>query len=832
MDTQLFIERSISDMFSSDIQNSSQFVAGVNLDKVSSPVVRYLIDQNSTVEFYIGKLLASLAEVRIEESMLMLDILHSLDLDFIRGYCYYIFLICLTCRHTDDDDKLVNLIKIAVKIGKEFARKHFLTCFELEFKGVDFDKRPRYSIWFNENIKVNPKYTVLFFDDRFYSVFGAKLVEILEYSHLLRRILIKPKYNESYFVLDIYDTNLLNVIGKHKVLVLPTKLPMVVKPRPYSPDSLGGYLVNDAIDNSDIIIDKKGYAKKSVIKELNTVYQLVNGVSQVPFKVNTALLDFIFQNSHLDLLMDIDVPHKFENIEKRSKYQDKVYKSHNSKILLQETILEIVDVFRNFPEIYFPVRLDNRGRLYCSSTFFNYQSNDLAKALILFAIPGVIERSDLHAILYLKAYGANCFGGDVSKKSSGVKVKWVDDNLDNIINYDNGILLSKAKNKLLFLSFCMEFKRFYEFYTNDQLKCFHSYLPIQLDATCNGFQHLALLSNENVLYDVLNLTCDNNHSDPRDFYSFILHMLVSLFKSKIDCGVTEDIDTLGSYSRLLDFLLIRSYIKKAIMTIPYNATLKSMIKYIKEHLELVGCDELTKVCWYCVPNDSRKKVTINDNDIVLMAKCINNIIFGDFEKIRRLAKYLKNVATLFNKLNLPISWTLPSGLDIFQSYRQKITVKITPFAHRRITLNLRVTNNKVIDTNKQIRALMPNLIHSLDAASLAMLYSRFSATDHGSNQFFSVHDCFAVTANNVSLLKTILANVYITLYSEVSYIHLFDRGVIETIERNTEYKVINRTVALKDAKKPYRLHDIDWVFGKKLVSNKVIRDINSQYLVI
>jgi hypothetical protein len=146
MDTQLFIERSISDMFSSDIQNSSQFVAGVNLDKVSSPVVRYLIDQNSTVEFYIGKLLASLAEVRIEESMLMLDILHSLDLDFIRGYCYYIFLICLTCRHTDDDDKLVNLIKIAVKIGKEFARKHFLTCFELEFKGVDFDKRPRYSI--------------------------------------------------------------------------------------------------------------------------------------------------------------------------------------------------------------------------------------------------------------------------------------------------------------------------------------------------------------------------------------------------------------------------------------------------------------------------------------------------------------------------------------------------------------------------------------------------------------------------------------------------------------------------------------------------------------
>jgi DNA-directed RNA polymerase len=99
----------------------------------------------------------------------------------------------------------------------------------------------------------------------------------------------------------------------------------------------------------------------------------------------------------------------------------------------------------------------------------------------------------------------------------------VHDNLYDIINYENGKLLENAKEKVLFLAFCIEYKKYPEFINDDELSEFKSYLPVQLDATCNGFQHLALLSNEKKIFEVLNLT--NTDKEPKDFYSFLLHKL-------------------------------------------------------------------------------------------------------------------------------------------------------------------------------------------------------------------------------------------------------------------------------------------------------------------
>ena len=179
-------------------------------------------------------------------------------------------------------------------------------------------------------------------------------------------------------------------------------------------------------------------------------------------------------------------------------------------MLLQEVIIEIALYYRSIYEIYFPFRFDQRGRFYCSPSFFNYQSNELSRALLLFTKPGIMHRKDKSSVLYLKMFGANTFSSVLPKKSNEYKNSWVDKNIDNIINYENGILLEKAKEKYLFLAFCMEFKRFYNFCINETVEIFNTYLPIQLDATCIRFIHMALLSDESSLFKELNLKSVNN----------------------------------------------------------------------------------------------------------------------------------------------------------------------------------------------------------------------------------------------------------------------------------------------------------------------------------
>lgn len=323
---------------------------------------------------------------------------------------------------------------------------------------------------------------------------------------------------------------------------------------------------------------------------------------------------------------------------------------------------------------------------------------------------------------------------------------------------------------------------------------FYTYLPVQLDATCNGFQHMALLSNEQTLFKKLNLVSPNTKNKliddlpPSDFYSFLLHRLVNVFKNKLDENDINDSEDKGSYERLHQFIWSIAHIKKSIMTIPYNSTTGSMKKYLAESLVRLNCNKQDGP-WYSTSENNKQK--INYKDLFLLIKCLKTIIHNDFEKIKKLGKYLLNIAKLLNLLELPITWTLPTGLTIKQSYLETKSTTITPFMYSKTKLNLKVTIKDKFDKPKQIRSLMPNLIHSLDGSSLSLLYEQFTNTlslEH-IPQFFSVHDCFGTTFDKVSNLKTILASVYIDLYSSDPYLHKFDKYVLDTIEANTDNKL-------------------------------------------
>lgn len=258
-------------------------------------------------------------------------------------------------------------------------------------------------------------------------------------------------------------------------------------------------------------------------------------------------------------------------------------------------------------------------------------------------------------------------------------------------------------------------KRFHEFYYNENYSTFHTYLPIQLDGTCNGFQHLALLSDEVDVFEELNLTEGSIYDDPRDLYSFLLNKLkTQLNKRLLD---TTDEDERNCIQRLLLLDLKRSHIKALIMTKPYNATLFTLTNYLvdslvyrgygvletkdgeiklnifdneksiitdkedddlpQEYLEFTkyitdiedsnmknkssipksgdGCIEHNKTkpkLFYSTSLDS--KHLVSREDLTYFVKEFNKIIFIHYPNIKNLMDYLSNMADILLELNLPI----------------------------------------------------------------------------------------------------------------------------------------------------------------------------------
>jgi DNA-directed RNA polymerase len=114
---------------------------------------------------------------------------------------------------------------------------------------------------------------------------------------------------------------------------------------------------------------------------------------------------------------------------------------------------------------------------------------------------------------------------------------------------------------------------------------------------------------------------------------------------------------------------------------------------------------------------------------------------------------------------------------------------------------------------------MPNLIHSLDAASLALMVNMYFTEGKGIN-FLSIHDCFAVTPNNVTYLIKCLKLVYIKIYSDDNYLKKFDQGILNSIKLQfgpESYDNKNRIITVNNLK--YHYPDVN-----NLITGSIKRD--------
>jgi len=749
-------------------------------------------------------------------------LLNTLNNEEIINFMFYTIFLIITFNDMilegdnlkDNEKTKIGHTTICMRLGKYLSNAYLSKLYK-EFKNDDNTTKQDFKEFKEELVKTDKQYVLE--SSEFYLRLSSKLVEIMSSCGILD-IKVYNNYDNSMVIVRISD-QLEKILKKQNpIAVLPMNLPMIVEPKNYSKAELGGYLLNNQEYTESLIGTKIGYDIPSDIENNNIIYDSINSMMKTPFKVNKDLLNYLLKyNTKHKLLISSYYNHEFADI-KRNKSQEKEYQRFLSKKMLEKYIILIAHIYSNVPEIYFPLRLDQRGRIYPITAYFHYQSSELARSLLLFARPDIIKRNDQTAIEYLKAYGATCYGNGLNRKSYTKRLEWVSDNWDKIINFENNDLVSKADDKYLFLAFCFEMRRFNVFLNDEYLSEFKTYLPIQLDGTCNGFQHLALLSNETKIFDKLNLSKSKKNIDPSDFYSHILDILnIHLEYKKKE---TSDINTKESLTRLLNLGLNRSIIKPVIMNRPYNATNRTLASYVRDLLVYDRTDEISEYddsgvlkvirkSWYKISEESINNC-VNFNDLELLVKCIDEIIYVKYPKIKLLTSYFHDIGLILNKLNLPIIWRLPHGLKVSQKYMMKHTLKINPFTYLSNTLSLTITDKIKIDKQKQLSAFMPNLVHSLDATTLILLYNslvkNINSEGNKTVNFYSIHDCYGVTAKYVEVLIEMLRTVYIKLYSGPGYIEKFDEDIINTIvisygEENCKYDPETRTIIINKRKK-------------------------------
>lgn len=153
-----------------------------------------------------------------------------------------------------------------------------------------------YTSWLEKWKLENPVYyNIINENDTFYSDLGCKIIDLLKNSDMIKLVLQKANSYEKYpyYIITIVDEKLMSNRNKHSVINLPAKLPMICKPKPYSKEHLGGYLLNDENFREDLLIEKKAYGTTSELFNDNKIYDMVNNISSIPYKINTDLLNYI-----------------------------------------------------------------------------------------------------------------------------------------------------------------------------------------------------------------------------------------------------------------------------------------------------------------------------------------------------------------------------------------------------------------------------------------------------------------------------------------------------------------------------------------------------------
>lgn len=603
-----------------------------------------------------------------------------------------------------------------------------------------------------------------------------------------------------------------------KNLISPRWPPMLVKPRKWISLNRGGYR-GDLAAHMTLVKNRRELAGFSS-DECPEVFAAVNHLQETPFRINGSIFS-AFSCLFRDYTANLQHEY-FTDLEHIGRYETlldlpggKLAKNKSLFFRLKHwtKFLGIHDEAKYFLDehFFFVHSCDFRGRIYPKASNLNYQSSDLQRSLLVFSEKKPL--SNASARKWLKRHGANCYaekmanGIGIDKSTFEEREAWVDANEANILKLGRLAKEDDIFDKLpaelegwwleadkpwAFLAWAEDWFGYCEWVgQNNNPNDYPSCLPIEVDGSSNGYQHIAALLRSNNVAEMVNML---PLPSPKDIYTDVAEHAGSELEQYKDstadisqiCNEYFDMRSIMQLKRKktdeeqkafehikkrilvasLKKKLPRKAAKKVIMTYPYSATEFTMAKKLRKERGLFKhwSDEDIE------PGYTKKYLRreIQGSSVPLIEYCIAETlasaicdsIKSKFYEVHSILDWFKQIGLNASSVLDDIQWKSPTGFPVLQHYETQERKRIT-------TPGLRITikeNTGITNKQKHGNAFGPNFIHSFDAAHLMMTVNR--AHKNGVTSFRMIHDSYATHAADMQKMFEILRNEFICIYEQ------------------------------------------------------------------
>lgn len=516
----------------------------------------------------------------------------------------------------------------------------------------------------------------------------------------------------------------------------PMYLPMIVPPYRRDRSVPGGYIT---LRTPFVTKSTPEQQEAYKLADLSHEYEALTAIGSTPFCLHTTLLDVCRTLARqggglleIPPAGDGDKPERPPEadtnplVEKEWKQRAKEW--HDQRIANSSAreyfgqAMVVADLFEHRKEFYFPHQNDFRGRVYPIPQYLNSHGSDIYRGLLQFS------RSIEPDMRWVQIHAANCAGFD--KVGFDDRAVWARDwaadhsvhrwigKTSTIIDHLDEWGGSDIDSPWQFLAALIAMHR----------SEWAARLPVQLDGAANGLQHYAMLTRDENLAQIVNLTPADR---PAGIYGIVAGKALEVLRedpSELSIALRPHMD--------------KDLAKPGTMTTVYGVTFSGAQSQIMEVLEKKG-----------FPHERQYELASYLTKIILEA------IKGVCGRAAPAMDFIRDSARAITELGQPYALTSPSGLPMIQPNR-KWHVK---------TLSVMDGKMKIIIDHKpcpiargdQVRGAAPNTIHAIDQAHLKRVVVRSDAA--GIDTRFN-HDGFTAHAGNIPIFKPIVHEEFVNLH--------------------------------------------------------------------